>query len=430
VTVKNQIENFLLFGEVGMLQAQDFLAYHLGAYAYFQLPENHRVRPQLRQHYLVASVRHERIKHLVLSLVSAWSAAGIEVVLYKGFVLAELVYPKAPARFYGDVDMLIESAQVPEALKIAALMGWKIEYEPTDFLQNVAHEAILKSEDGIAAIELHQCCLQTENPIAKKITRFVLKNAIVQQVDGISIRTPETLDALLVMYLNRAWGDSFARKPHDILDVRYLTQKGSLEFKDLVERAKLYGVWGVLRVAMQTCNPWKQALSIGQLNKYELFLAHLQTIFIWGAFDLEKFVRRIKTSPTIAYDVGKGVLLLFKIRKLQRQNTDLNTLLQLLDQLTYVGQLKRKSLNRLDRGVRWALRLTNQHVNACVPRSLALFHALRKEGLEVSFVSGVRRNGSKLEGHAWLELNGKPIPGLGDENAPNIFKENFRYPKP
>jgi hypothetical protein len=151
----------------------------------------------------------------------------------------------------------------------------------------------------------------------------------------------------------------------------------------------------------------------------------------WRSYDWDMFWKRVGKVSVLWEEIFEGWKLIRLAKQNLKKQTDLEKIL--LEMTPNVAKSEQdiqvRSL-RLERGVRWALRLTNQHVNACVPRSLALFHALRKEGLEVSFVSGVRRNGSKLEGHAWLELNGKPIPGLGDENSPNVFKENFRYPKP
>ena len=43
-------------------------------------------------------------------------------------------------------------------------------------------------------------------------------------------------------------------------------------------------------------------------------------------------------------------------------------------------------------------------------------------------VTGVMRVAGELKGHAWVELNGQPIPGSGDETSPASFKQNLRYP--
>jgi hypothetical protein len=45
----------------------------------------------------------------------------------------------------------------------------------------------------------------------------------------------------------------------------------------------------------------------------------------------------------------------------------------------------------------------------CLPRALTLFYFARRSGLPVQFHCGVQRTGARLQGHAWLSLNGRPF---------------------
>ena len=45
----------------------------------------------------------------------------------------------------------------------------------------------------------------------------------------------------------------------------------------------------------------------------------------------------------------------------------------------------------------------------CMIRSLAVYSRARRSGVPVRFHCGVRRNGSALDGHAWLTLDGEPF---------------------
>lgn len=47
--------------------------------------------------------------------------------------------------------------------------------------------------------------------------------------------------------------------------------------------------------------------------------------------------------------------------------------------------------------------------DTCLYRSLGRFAALRRAGIPVRFVMGVRRDGGELVGHAWLEYRGTPL---------------------
>lgn len=45
----------------------------------------------------------------------------------------------------------------------------------------------------------------------------------------------------------------------------------------------------------------------------------------------------------------------------------------------------------------------------CFPRSLALYRIARRAGYPVAFHCGVRKEGGKLDGHAWLMLDDRPF---------------------
>lgn len=46
---------------------------------------------------------------------------------------------------------------------------------------------------------------------------------------------------------------------------------------------------------------------------------------------------------------------------------------------------------------------------SCLSRSLALWAALRRRGIETELTIGYRNREGKIEGHAWLEFSGAPV---------------------
>ena len=54
-------------------------------------------------------------------------------------------------------------------------------------------------------------------------------------------------------------------------------------------------------------------------------------------------------------------------------------------------------------------RLPSVGGRGCMIRSLAVYSRARRSGVPVRFHCGVRRNGSALDGHAWLTLDGEPF---------------------
>jgi hypothetical protein len=86
------------------------------------------------------------------------------------------------------------------------------------------------------------------------------------------------------------------------------------------------------------------------------------------------------------------------------------------------------SAGRVVRAARDALWILGKRDHSCLPRSFTVFALLRAMGEQPVIVTGVVRIAGELKGHAWVELNGLPIPGSGDESSPSQFRENLRYP--
>ncbi|HEY9515049.1 MAG TPA: lasso peptide biosynthesis B2 protein, partial [Gemmatimonadaceae bacterium] len=66
----------------------------------------------------------------------------------------------------------------------------------------------------------------------------------------------------------------------------------------------------------------------------------------------------------------------------------------------------------------------------CVLRSLAICHAMWREGWPAHFVSGVRREGGELKGHAWVELDGRVIAALCEATNRDRYAVLLEYPRP
>ncbi|HXV87374.1 MAG TPA: nucleotidyltransferase family protein, partial [Gemmatimonadales bacterium] len=118
-------------------------ASRLSAFAYTQLPEHHALKAELRPDYLASLARHQEIKAELVPLVAAWRAAGIEVLLYKGFYLAEFIYAAPGARFHGDVDLLVRPEQAAAALRLAGELGWGVAFDAEAARRAWASEAFV-----------------------------------------------------------------------------------------------------------------------------------------------------------------------------------------------------------------------------------------------------------------------------------------------
>jgi len=398
---------------------------HLGAYAY-----HHDSRSsEFRNDYLQAAMHHALTKKATLELVRIWNAQGLEPLLLKGFALAEFEYPHAAERFYGDVDVWLTPKQCAEAAKLALERGWSQVWSPETWLDGFKHEeAILRSPDWQVMLELHGSLAKARRwtPKLERFTNKLVQNSVLREWEGVRVRTLEPTDALIFMLLDRAQGDRWGRKLFDILDARVLLENHKLTRLQVEARAGELGCLDTLRVVWQSFDPWEGRYSLEQPNRRERWKRSFAARRDFGFMELERLLvggpRRLKWSLKALPDV------LWAWRHLRR-TPDMHQLLSTMH-ISARARPDRSAKKVLEilQGAKWSLYLLGWKRDACVPRSLAVYAALRREGYAPQFVSGVRREGGAIKGHAWVELDGRPIPGSDDENAPLEFAENFRYP--
>ena len=123
--------------------------HRLAPYAYRLLPHHHPTKTHLRPDMLKAAAHHEKMKRTMLPLLRTWTDAGIDVLLFKGFYLAEFVYDTPALRFYGDVDVLIQPQDAKQAEQLALEAGWRVVFSAGRSLTPYIHELLhLRSPDG------------------------------------------------------------------------------------------------------------------------------------------------------------------------------------------------------------------------------------------------------------------------------------------
>ena len=67
--------------------------------------------------------------------------------------------------------------------------------------------------------------------------------------------------------------------------------------------------------------------------------------------------------------------------------------------------------------------IAGRHRNsACLPRAVAITALARRAGIPADLVIGVRREGTGLDAHAWVESNGTPVPPQNVEPFVRIWE--------
>ncbi len=432
----NALESFLL----GITPAKDvpvglMTDFRLLPLFYSSLPADHPEKPKFRNAFLASTARHARVKTHVLELVQAWNAAGIVPMLFKGFMMAEFMYDLPANRFYGDVDIIIKESEAARATKIAReLPGWVETWNRGDtVLPNVHEESHLFTTDHSVRLDLHRFALHTFTSAknAQHLTNEMWSTSSQVSWEGCQVALPSAEDAaLLGVVLSRMWDEAPGIKPHDALDFKALTKKWGLSREALVSRAQHFGLNKALETFLALCDPWRQKLDYKRLSQEKLKAWRNSFPTSWQLeWRFARFDRLIRAIPTL-FDVASQYSNVVRVKKLLRQKTDLYDIVATNEPIPRAQPNKGfKHLERIMRGIHWTLFLIGPKTDACVPRSSAAYHALKAEGHDVVFVSGVRRNNGKLEGHAWVELNGIGLEIFNDVPSAQIFKENFRYPQ-
>jgi hypothetical protein len=419
--------SFFLNPQVGLPPLKLFQITNLDGWLYQQLSEGHPYRKAMRASVLARAARHALIRKHVIDLARTWNNAGLEPMIYKGFVLAEFIYQQPFERFYGDVDVLLPRESAPHASITAREAGW-IEVKSLEDSPNLyRHEySNFLSADRVCKIDFHTDVIQGHHFDVRrdKFAQAIYKAAVLTPLEDVIIRLPTPTDLLLLMLVSRRWGGRWANKPSDYPDASRIIKKFSLQREVLLQRAQELQCLKTVQLALETCDPWLDQVRLKPPSLLERWRKDFLCKEDFGLREWERFSR----IPAHSSGFFRVLLPLVRAYWSRSRGGDLTKMVAGFDR-----QIKQKNranyalLESVQYGMNWAMRLSPIKFNPCVPRSLALLQVLSESGFATSFVSGVRRNGAKLDGHAWLEVDGVPLEIVGDSNSPNFFKENFRY---
>ena len=234
------------------------------------LAENHGVMPLLHQSLArmsnvippETSLRLEQSfqtnirKSLFLSrelirIVESLTAAGIEVMPYKGLVLAEVVYGDIALRPAGDMDVLIHPTDVTKTLEIVGTLGYTPHVRYTgrherEYLKS-GYEYSFDGTAGPNLLEV-QWALQPRFYAVDYPLHELFARAMRVEVAGYPMKTPPMEQQFLVLSLHAAkqvWGRLIW-----LCDLQRILQWPWLDWEWIGRRARELGVVRILQVTM------------------------------------------------------------------------------------------------------------------------------------------------------------------------------------
>ncbi len=423
-----------LFGGGPLPSADALRTAHLAAYAYSVLRDD-RTRAPLRIDYLAGLGRHLRIKRQLVPLVDAWRSARVDVLLFKSFHFAEFVYPVPGTRLHGDVDVLIRPGSLAAAERVARQLGWRSVHPVSIARVDRRNAFSLVRPGGAATIDVHhevvQACLPW-SAAQRRVTAGVWEQSRSRAWEGTSVYEACPVDLMLAgLILQRCWSGErwWRRTPHDVLDFLHLQERFGISREVLCDRARELRCERTVRGFLDRCDPdtsrWRLTPpSPGERMRWTVGIA-IRRGFPGVA---ERALQRMLIAPAAVRLAAAHVPVVLRARRALHDHADLRALLRAMTPPAS-SAAPPAPVSDVVAGVRWATRL----VGIGAPRTdflhaLATYRALREAGCPVEFVSGVRREGSALVGHAWVEDQGMVLPESNDADRCSEFTETFRYP--
>jgi hypothetical protein len=412
--------------------------YRLGGFAYAQLEATREERQALRPEYLEHRVRHAFVTEVLSGLLKAWSEAGIEALLFKGFALAEFEYEDPACRFYGDVDVLIRSEDEDRACSVAESQGWLIAWRRRNSPYHSSPElAGIYDASRRVRIDLHaEVLAPRSSPLSTwfasdraQITRELWRTANARDWKGARILVPQPVDALLIaLLLNRRFGERWAFKPQDILDARLLVKRHGLTLEAVEQRATQLGCLSTFQVLRRRIDPWVPSFDLTRPSRLARLGWDLVTARELGFQPADQAWWRVAQAPAFLLAAVRAVPVVLRALRHARQPVPIPELIAAFEPRTR-GSVPFTPREREVAviGARWATAVFRLP-RLCVPRALTVYHLLRAGGMDVEFVSGVRQTSSGIEGHAWVEFEGVPVDPLDSNVLAEGFVTQLRYP--
>jgi hypothetical protein len=253
-----------------------------------------------------AAVRHMAVKTELLRLLRAWHGRGIEAFVYKGFHLAEFVYPDPSRRPYHDVDLLLPPQDAVRACAAAEELGWEVQWrghdpdEPRTAGGSTysGHETAQLRHPGLElTIDLHRRLAHNMHNhvplhrVPSRLTERAWDDAERIVWHGIPLRIPRPVDAVVFgLALNRCWGsDAWRVKPRDYTDLEAIAKRYGISRDAITERATALGVRTTVDIYLSRCDPYHRRLLLGAPGWVRLRAWNLLVTPERGPYDLVRW---------------------------------------------------------------------------------------------------------------------------------------------
>jgi hypothetical protein len=366
---------------------------------------------------IVATARHLVVRRELRLLLPAWWRAGIDSLLFKGFHLAEFVYPAPGLRRCSDVDLLIREGDARQAAALAEELGWRVLWHAdrpatADSARTEGyrgHEVMqLRHRRSDVHLDVHRRLVHNHhnrisgNRRQERITELAWTGSQVIDWEGVPLRQLQPVDAVLIgLVLNRCWSpEDWELRPHDYLDFHYLKSRFDLEPWQLEERALELGCERTYRIFLSRCDPFNGVSNPATPSRLQRQQWNLQVAPERGNRYLERSVAAVGELLVTPFAVLRELPAVLETVWLARRNIPLRSAVSAL-------ATPRRAPAELGAG-RW--RRIRRNVHRCL-RILGLARAENRDLEAVALLLALRRR-SYPAVLRWEHPAGAPRPRL------------------
>ncbi len=187
----------------------------------------------------------------LIKITEAFRAAGIQVIPYKGPVLAAQAYGDITLREYGDLDIVLRQRDMAKANERMASLGYRARFpwilSPGAAASLVPGEYNYRDESGRLLVELHTEVTLRHFPVRLDLDDLAGRLAPVS-LGGREIRTFGPEDGLLLLCVHGA--KDFWERISWVADIAELVQAQPLDWDAVFRRAEFLRLGRMLRLGL------------------------------------------------------------------------------------------------------------------------------------------------------------------------------------
>ena len=189
---------------------------------------------RLRQLYYHGAACNMRIYRELAQVLRAFDAAGIPVILLKGAFLAEFVYENIALRPMGDIDLLLQKADLLRAHEVLLENGYS--NSPKNMGNAIGHLPPYMNNNGIT-IEIHYTIFNP--PFLETDVAGLWERARAVHIQGAPARALCPEDLLLHLSVHAALDHGFENGPLALFDMARVVERyrRELPWPSLLHRA-------------------------------------------------------------------------------------------------------------------------------------------------------------------------------------------------